>query len=62
MAGDGRSALVGTWDGDGVYYRDFAKSTWFKMATSGSQVVAGDLAAMARMILSGSGRIKAGSG
>ena len=43
MNGDGRADLVGTWDGQGVFYRDSMTGNWVMMATSADQVAAGDL-------------------
>jgi len=35
--------LIGTWDGQGVYYRDSDTGTWVKMASPADLIVAGDL-------------------
>jgi len=34
---------VGTWDGQGVFYRDSISGNWVMMATPADQVAAGDL-------------------
>ena len=39
----GKDSLVGTWSGQGVYYRDSDDGTWVKMATPATQVTVGDL-------------------
>ena len=43
MNGDGRVDFVGTWDGQGVYYRDSITGNWVMMATPADQIAAGDL-------------------
>jgi len=43
MNGGGREDLLGTWTGQGVYYRDSADGSWTKMATPAGQIVCGDL-------------------
>ena len=43
MNGDGKDDLLGTWDGQGVYYKDSETGTWVKMATPADLVAAGDI-------------------
>jgi hypothetical protein len=43
MNGDGRDDLLGTWDGQGVYYRDSLTGTWVKMASPATLIMTGDL-------------------
>ena len=43
MNGDGRDDLLGTWDGQGVYYRDSATGTWVKMASPATLITTGDI-------------------
>jgi hypothetical protein len=43
MNGDQRDDLIGTWDGQGVYYRESRCSFWIKMAAPAEQVAIGDL-------------------
>ena len=40
--GDGRADLVGTWDGQGVYYKDSISGAWTLIATPADQITAGD--------------------
>jgi hypothetical protein len=35
--------FLGTWDGSGVYYRNFGKASWVKLGPPGELVAAGDL-------------------
>jgi hypothetical protein len=43
MNGDGRADFVGTWDGQGVFYRNSMNGTWIQLATASDQVAVGDL-------------------
>ena len=43
MNGDGKDDLLGTWAGQGVYFRDTATGTWHQMSSSASQITCGDL-------------------
>jgi hypothetical protein len=43
MNGDGRKDLLGTWDGQGVYYKDSIGGAWVLMATPATLIAAGDL-------------------
>jgi len=43
MNGDGKDDLLGTWTGQGVYYRDSQSGSWVKMATSATQITVGDI-------------------
>jgi len=43
MNGDGRVDLLGTWDGQGVFYRDSISGLWVQMATPATLITAGDL-------------------
>jgi hypothetical protein len=43
MNGDGRVDFLGTWDGQGVYYRDSLSGVWVKMASPADLITAGDL-------------------
>ena len=43
MNGDGRVDLVGTWDGQGVFYRNSITGAWVKMASPATMVTAGDI-------------------
>jgi len=40
---DAQDDLIGTWDGQGVYYRNSNDGTWVKMATPADLIAAGDL-------------------
>jgi hypothetical protein len=43
MNGDGRMDFFGTWDGQGVFYRNSASGAWVKMAAPAELLAAGDL-------------------
>jgi hypothetical protein len=43
MNGDGRKELVGTWDGQGVFYRNNLTGAWTQLATPATQIACGDL-------------------
>ena len=43
MNGDGRDELLGTWDGQGVYYRNSATGAWVQMASEATMITSGDL-------------------
>jgi len=43
MNGDGRDDLLGTWDGQGVYYRNSQTGSWVKMASPADIITAGDI-------------------
>ena len=43
MNGDGRVDFLGTWDGQGVYFRNSMNGLWVKIATPADQVTCGDL-------------------
>ncbi len=43
MNGDGRDDLLGTWAGQGVYYRNSASGAWVQLGTPATQLTAGDL-------------------
>jgi hypothetical protein len=42
MNGDGREDLFGTWDGQGVFYRDSMSGAWVKLATPATLIAAGE--------------------
>jgi hypothetical protein len=43
MNGDGRDDLLGTWDDQGVFYRDSVAGSWIKLASPASLITAGDI-------------------
>jgi len=43
MNGDGAVELLGTWDGQGVFYRISSSGSWVLMATPASLITTGDL-------------------
>ena len=43
MNGDGRDDFLGTWDGQGVYYRNSMNGAWVMMSTPADQVTCGYL-------------------
>jgi hypothetical protein len=43
MNGDGRVDLLGTWDGQGVYYRNSGNGLWIKLASPATLLTAGNL-------------------
>ena len=43
MNGDRRDDLLGTWDGQGVFYRDSITSAWVKMASPATLITTGDV-------------------
>jgi hypothetical protein len=43
MNGDGRDELLGTWDGQGVFYRNSETGAWVLMASPATMVTSGDL-------------------
>jgi hypothetical protein len=42
MNGDGRDDLLGTWDGQGVFYRDSISGAWVKIASQATLITTGD--------------------
>ncbi|MBP1659364.1 MAG: Repeat domain in Vibrio, Colwellia, Bradyrhizobium and Shewanella, partial [Candidatus Aminicenantes bacterium] len=43
MNGDGRDELLGTWEGQGVYYRNSETGAWTQMSSEATMITAGDL-------------------
>jgi hypothetical protein len=43
MNGDGCADLLGSWTGQGVYYRNSASGAWVLVATPATKITAGDL-------------------
>jgi hypothetical protein len=43
MNGDGRDDLLGTWDDQGVFYRNSITGVWVKMASPATLITAGDI-------------------
>ena len=43
MNGDGRDDMLGTWDGQGVFYRDSITGAWVKMASPATLITTGDV-------------------
>ena len=43
MNGDGRAELLGSWTGQGVYWRNNATGAWTQLGTPATKITAGDL-------------------
>jgi len=43
MNGDGKAELLGSWAGQGVFWRNNTTGAWTQLATPATKVVAGDL-------------------
>ncbi len=43
LPGGSRDDFIGTWDGDGVYYRNSISGAWVKLTTPATKITAGDL-------------------
>ena len=43
MNGDARMDFIGTWSGQGVFYRNSQTGAWTQLSTPSAQVAAGDL-------------------